>query len=43
MICTVALSASAQADTTGMYGERKDSLDAAVFVSRQQGNYLSKG
>ena len=30
-------------DTTGIYGERKDSLDAAVFVSRQAGNYLSKG
>ena len=30
-------------DTTGIYGERKDSLDATVFVSRQDGNYLSKG
>lgn len=30
-------------DTTGIYGERKDSLEAAVFVSRQAGNYLSKG
>lgn len=30
-------------DTTGIYGERQDSLDAAVFVSRQAGNYLSKG
>lgn len=29
-------------DTTSIYGERADSLDAAVFVSRQQGNYLSK-
>ena len=36
-------SADAQSDTTGIYGERKDSLDAAVFVSRQAGNYLSKG
>ena len=25
-------------DTTGIYGERADSLDAAVFVSRQAGN-----
>ena len=33
----------AQVDTTGIYGERADSLDAAVFVSRQAGNYLSKG
>ena len=30
-------------DTTGIYGERADSLDAAIFVSRQAGNYLSKG
>ena len=36
--------ASAQdIDTTGIYGERADSLDAAVYVSRQSGNYLSKG
>ena len=32
-----------QVDTAAVYGEKKDSLDAAVFVSRQQGNYLSKG
>ena len=30
-------------DTSRIYGERSDSLDAAVFVSRQSGNYLSKG
>ena len=30
-------------DTTAIYGERADSLDAAVFVSRQAGNFLSKG
>ncbi len=30
-------------DTTGIYGERADSLDAAVFVDRQAGNFLSKG
>ena len=30
-------------DTTDIYGERADSLDAAVFVSRQAGNYLLKG
>lgn len=30
-------------DTTGIYGERKDSLEAAVFVARQSGNFLSKG
>ena len=30
-------------DTAAIYGERSDSLDAAVFVSRQSGNYLAKG
>lgn len=30
-------------DTTSIYGERSDSLEATVFVSRQAGNYLSKG
>ena len=30
-------------DTTGIYGERQDSLDAAIFVDRQAGNFLSKG
>ncbi|MBR5836299.1 MAG: TonB-dependent receptor [Bacteroidales bacterium] len=29
-------------DTTSIYGERADSLNAAVFVSNQAGNYLSK-
>ena len=37
------VSSYAQVDTTGIYGERKDSLDAAVFVSQQAGNFLSKG
>ena len=43
LLSAVAFSANAQVDTTGIYGEKKDSLDAAVFVSRQEGNYLSKG
>ena len=43
LLSAIAFSAAAQTDTTGIYGERKDSLDAAVFVSRQAGNYLSKG
>lgn len=30
-------------DTTDIYSERADSLDAAVFVSRQEGTYLMKG
>jgi len=41
--CAMSVTVSAQTDTTGIYSERKDSLDAAVFVSRQAGNYLSKG
>lgn len=32
----------AQADTSGIYGERKDSLDAAVYTGKRAGNYLSK-
>ena len=35
--------AEAQIDTAGIYGERKDTLDASVFVARQSSNYLSKG
>jgi len=38
----ISISAFAQ-NVTDIYGERKDSLDAAVFVSRQNGNYLAKG
>ena len=41
-LCAVAAGAQ-DIDTTGIYGERSDSLDAAVFVSRQAGNFLSKG
>ena len=37
------LAAYAQIDTVGIYGERQDSLGAAVFVERQQGSYLMKG
>ena len=33
----------AEADTVSLYGERKDSLDASVAVSRQDGNYIKKG
>ena len=33
----------AVADTAGLYGERTDSLEASVSVSRQNGNYLKKG
>ena len=49
-VLATAFSASAQVvdqhghvvDTTAIYGERADSLNAAVFVSNQAGNYLSK-
>ena len=38
------LAVSAQvADTAGIYGERRDSLSAAVATSRQSGNYLARG
>lgn len=30
-------------DTTAIYGDRADSLEATVFVGKQNGNYLSKG
>ncbi len=30
-------------DTSDIYGGRRDSLSAAVFVGRQSGNYLSRG
>ena len=45
ILCTLcSFVATAQdIDTTGIYGERADSLDATIFVSRQAGNYLSKG
>ncbi|MBQ3249845.1 MAG: TonB-dependent receptor [Bacteroidales bacterium] len=29
-------------DTTSIYGERADSLDAAVFTSNREGNYISR-
>ena len=45
-LCVLFHNAAAQnfpVDTTGIYGERQDSLDAAIFVARQAGNFLSKG
>ena len=38
-----AFNAQAQVDTSGIYGERRDSLAATVVVGRQSGNYLAKG
>ena len=32
-----------QTDTTGIYGERRDSLNASVAVGRRAENYLAKG
>ena len=37
------LTATSPQDTTGIYGERKDSLEATVFTGRQEGNYLARG
>ena len=42
LLCVTAVAANAQIDTVGIYGERQDSLGAAVFVDRQQGSFLSK-
>ena len=43
LFCAAVFVANAQIDTTGIYGERTDSLEATVFVGQQQGNFLSKG
>ena len=46
LLCAAVLSlasslcAIAQIDTTGIYGERKDTMQAAVFVERQPGNSI---
>ena len=43
MFCgSIALGAQTP-DTTGIYGERQDSLEAAVFTGHQSGNYLPRG
>ena len=45
-LCIMFHNAAAQdfpVDTAGIYGERRDSLEAAVFIDRQAGNFLSKG
>lgn len=42
-LCAAAFAASAQdIDTTAIYKDRSDSLDASVTVARQKGNVLSK-
>ena len=43
LLCIPGVAAFAQVDTSGIYGERADSLDAAVFISRTDANYLSRG
>ena len=40
-LCT--FSAGAQVDTTGIYGEKKDTLEATVFTARQEGTFLARG
>ena len=42
LLCIPGVLAHAQTDTTGIYTERTDSLEAAVFTSRNDANYLSK-
>ncbi len=39
---SVLVAAQENVDTTDIYKDRADSLDATVFVSKQAGNYLSK-
>ena len=39
----ICISAYAQVDTTGIYGEKRDSLEAGTVVARQAGSYLPKG
>lgn len=43
MLASTFAAGAQQIDTTKIYGERKDSLQATVFVGRQNGNFLSKG
>ena len=42
-LCAAVMASAQDIDTTGIYGERADSLDAVVYVARQSGNYLAKG
>lgn len=39
----ISVSAYAQVDSVGIYGEKRDSLEAGTVVARQAGNYLPKG
>ena len=41
LFCIHGAMAFAQVDTSGIYGERADSLAAAVFTGRTNANYLS--
>ena len=43
LLCIAGVEALAQVDTTGIYGERTDSLAAAIFTGDTDANYLSKG
>ena len=42
LLLAVSVSARAQTDTTGLYGERTDSLEAAVYTAGRSGNYISR-
>ena len=42
VLCAAVMASAQDIDTTGIYGERADSLDAVVYVARQSGNYLAK-
>lgn len=42
MLAMICQSKAQDIDTTGIYGERLDSLEATVFIATQDGSYLSK-
>jgi len=43
LLCIHGAIAHAQVETSGIYGEQANSLEAAVFTSRADANYLSRG
>ena len=42
LLCGATALSAQTPDTTGIYGERQDSLEAAVFTGHQSGNYLPR-
>ncbi len=42
VMAAIGIIAYAQVDTTGIYSDRSDSLEATVFTARREANYLSR-